>query len=443
MIEFLLSNKLICPSQHGFLPGKSTLTNLIEYLEILTRLVDEGHAVDVLYLDFRKAFDVVPKERLLAKMNSIGVRGKVLGWVREWLTGRTQKVVLNGKESEMGDVRSGVVQGSSLGPTLFLIYINDISSAVNQEQSALDLTSSILSLFADCTKWGRCVDTVENTERFQEGINRLEQWSRTWQMQFNTSKCKVMHLGRRGNPGHVYRMGDTALENTSVEKDIGVMVQDSLKPSLHCAKAAARANAVLGQISRAVLYRDSNTFVRLYIVYVRPILEYCIQAVGPYSEADKLCLEKVQMRAVKMVSNIARGTYEDKLKSLNLTTLEERRWRGDMIQTWRIMTGKDRVDVNTWFDLEADRHRDGATRTRNALGHHAIRPREYRYRERGEFFCNRVVRPYNELPNTVKQAETVNAFKNSLDDHRGIPSRTGSRPTAPPRPSRRRPMGPS
>ena len=81
-------------------------------------------------MDFRKAFDVVPKERLLVKMNSIGVRGKVLGWVREWLTGRTQKVVLNGKESGLEDVRSGVAQGSSLGPTLFLIYINDISSAV-------------------------------------------------------------------------------------------------------------------------------------------------------------------------------------------------------------------------------------------------------------------------------------------------------------------------
>ena len=146
--------------------------------------------------------------------------GKVLDWVREWLTDKTQKVVLNGKESELGEVRSGVVQGSSLGPTLFLIYINDISCTVNDGESALELTSSILSLFADYTKWGRCVDTVEDTEIFQEGINRLELWSRTWQMQFNTSKCKVM-------------------------------VHDSLKPSLHCAKAAAKANAVLGQISRA------------------------------------------------------------------------------------------------------------------------------------------------------------------------------------------------
>ena len=371
----------------------------------------------------------MPKERLLAKMNSIGVRGKVLSLVREWLTDRTQNVVLNGKESGMGSVRSGVVQGSTLGSTLFHIYINDISSAVNEGETALDLTSSILSIFADDTKWGRCVDSVEGFTKFQEGINRLEQWSRTWQMQFNTSKCKVMHLGRTGNPGHVYMMGGTELESTKAEKDIGVMIQDSLKPSLHCSKAAAKANAVLGQISRAVLYRDSNTFIRLYIVYVRPILEYCIQAVGPYAEGDKHCLERVQRRAVRMVSNIAKGTYEERLKALNLTTLEERRWRGDMIQTWRIMTGKDRVEASTWFDMEAARPREGATTTRNAAGCHAIRPREYKYKERGEFFSNRVVKDYNQLPNSVKQAQNINNFKNSLDDHRGTPCRAGSRPT--------------
>jgi hypothetical protein len=242
MIEFLLSNKLICPSQHGFLPGRSTLTNLLEYLETLTRLIDEGHQVDVLYLDFKKAFDVVPKQRLLAKMESIGVRGKVQNWISEWLTGRTQRVVLNGKQSEVGEVKSGVVQGSTLGPTLFLIYINDISSAVREGGvPALDLTHSILSLFADDTKWGRCVDRQEDRERFQLEIDRLGQWSRTWQLHFNTSKCKVMHLGKK-NVKEDYTMDGSVLESTAAEKDIGVMIQDTLKPSLHCAKTAAKAN---------------------------------------------------------------------------------------------------------------------------------------------------------------------------------------------------------
>ena len=187
---------------------------------------------------------------------------------------------------------------------------------------------------------------------------------------------------------------------------------------------------MLGQLSRAVLYRDSNTFMKLYIVYVRPILEYCIQAVGPYSVSDKLCLEKVQMRAVRMVSNIGGGSYNERLVKLNLTTLEERRWRGDMIQTWRIMTGKDMVKVETWFDLEVDRLRLGATATRHATQHHAIRPRNCKYEERRMFFSQRVVQDYNSLPNNVKQANEINTFKNNLDQHRGTPSRrTVSQPT--------------
>ena len=141
-------------------------------------------------------------------------------------------------------------------------------------------------------------------------------------------------------------------------------------------------------------------------------------------------MEKVQIRAVKMVSNIGGGSYNDRLVKLNMTTLEERRWRGDMIQTWRIMTGKDMVKVETWFDLEVDRLRLGATATRHATQHHAIRPRNFKYEERGKFFSQRVVQDYNSLPNNVKQATDINTFKNNLDHYRGTPSRgTVSQPT--------------
>ena len=125
-----------------------------------------------------------------------------------------------------------------------------------------------------------------------------------------------------------------------------------------------------------------------------------------------------------MVSNIGGGSYEEKLVKLQLTTLEERRCRGDMIQTWRMLTGKDMVNAETWFDMEAERRREGATSTRRAEQYQALRPRHYQHEDRGNFFSNRVVKDYNALPNHVKSATKVNTFKNRLDHFLcGIPDK--------------------
>ena len=211
-----------------------------------------------------------------------------------------------------------------------------------------------------------------------------------------------------------YVMGGQVLEKVESEKDVGVMIHQSLKPSLQCAKAAGKANQVLGQLSRSITYRDKQTFLKLYKVYVRPHLEYAVASWCPWNKADKEILEKVQKRAVSMVSNFQATTYESKLLESGMTTLEKRRERGDLIMMYRIMTGKDDVHYSTWFEKMTDRENGATTRTTSGFLN-VVPPGLCSGDLRRNFFSIRVVKPWNNLPDQVKQAETVNTFKNRLD----------------------------
>ena len=408
VVIHLAKNRLLRTSQHGFMAGRSTLTNLLEYLEVLTKLLDEGHSVDILYLDFAKAFDKVPHQRLLDKCRGLGVEGNTLAWIKEWLSGRQQRVVLNGEYSDWGEVRSGVPQGSVLGPTLFLMYINDIDLAV-------DVSGSFLLKFADDTKWAMVVETEEQRRIFQEGIRRLEAWSTEWQMLFNEDKCHILHLGGK-NAKFSYSMGGRVLEEVDNEKDLGVIIHSSLKPSMQCARAAGRANQVLGQLGRAVTYRDKKTFLKLYSVYVRPHLEYAVQSWCPYTLEDKAVLEKIQKRSVSMVSNFKSKSYEDKLREAGMITLEARRQRGDMLEMFKIMTKKENVDSSFWFENLED-HRGSGMSTRKSSGLYNVRQHPCNTDLRRNFFSQRVCTTWNSLPDHIKASTSVNMFKNKYDEH--------------------------
>ncbi len=164
-------------------------------------------------------------------------------------------------------------------------------------------------------------------------------------------------------------------------------MSNSLKPSLQCAQAAKTAQSVLSQISRAFHYRDRHTFKKLYVQYVRPHLEFAVTSWSPWLEADKSCLEKIQQRAVSMISGLKGATYEEKLKEIGLTTLEERRHQADMLQAFKIIRGFDKVDSSTWFQRV-----DASIRTtRSAADPLNLRPQAARLETRRNFFSNRVV----------------------------------------------------
>ena len=318
------------------------------------------------------------------------------------MNGRKQRTVLNGETSEWDDVWSGVPQGSVLGPLAFLIYINDID--------CLAENISIINKFADDTKLGHVIKDVHDVRILQDCLNALVEWANTWGMSFNVDKCKVMHVGLR-NPCLEYKMNGKVLACTELERDIGVLVHKTLKPSKQCTEASRRANGVLGKICRSFHYRDRHTFVKLYIQYVRPHLEFAVPAWAPWSAGDKEVLEKVQRRAVKMISGLQGATYEDRLKELKLQTFEDGRKMFNLVQTLKILKGFDNVKTETWFIMVGENQARITRATTNPLN---LVQHRSKSDIRKNFFSQRVVESWNNLPSELKESRSVQSFKSNL-----------------------------
>ncbi len=291
MMVYLVENNLISKEQHGFVNNKSCITNLLETLDLITQAFGEDYSIDILFLDFAKAFDSVSHVKLLKKLFGLGFVSFMLNWCKAFLSNRVQRVVIGENISSWKKVTSGVPQGSVLGPLLFVIFINDLSKKIIKDTK----------LYADDTKVisiNRCQD---DSKLLQEDINTLVKWSEEWLIKFNESKCKVMYFGKQ-NPKQQYVMNNTILTETTIEKDLGIYISNNLEWDHHINTAIGKANKKLGLIKNSFEYLDEITLKLLYKSLVRPHLEYGASIWSPYWKKDIIKLESVQRRATKIES---------------------------------------------------------------------------------------------------------------------------------------------
>ena len=396
LVNFLETNDIIKDSQHGFRNKRSCVSNLLDFYNDVFLMYDNSRAVDVIYLDFQKAFDKVPHKRLINKVKAHGITGDLSNWIENWLFKRKQRVVINGKASDWTSVHSGVPQGSVLGPILFIIYINDIDENI----------ACRISKFADDTKIANSVCSESQRLCIQRDLNTLIKWSEDWQMSFNIDKCHVLHIGSH-NPNFDYEMSNAKVKSVNEEKDLGVIISKNLKPDNHITKVVKTANKLVGFIGRTFSFKSEKVILTLFNSLVRPHLEYCVQFWCPYYKKDIEKLEKIQRRVTKMIPRLRNKSYENRLKDLNLFSLSKRRLRGDLIEVFKIFNGFTNVNSDKLFT------RDRSNTTRN----HGfkITGKRFSTTEAKHFFTNRVVNIWNNLPRNVVNATTIETFKNRLD----------------------------
>jgi hypothetical protein len=401
LLEFLEDREVMSQVQHGFMKGRSCLTNLLESLEMWTKALDEGYGLDIVYLDFRKAFDSVPHKRLVEKLKMYGLKGKLLLWIEDFLRSRTMKVELRGVFSRLIEVLSGVPQGSVLGPLLFLLYVNELPEWIKNN----------IRMFADDTKIWKTIESKQDCESLQKDLDTLQDWSDKWLLKFNTEKCKVMQVGHKLNTKYYMGRSGTRIELEIIEeeKDLGVFTRSDLKSSTQCLKSAAKARRIVGMIRRNFRRLDKEDFLLLYKTYVRPHLEYCVQSWSPHMVKDTEVLERVQKAATNLIPQLRKYSYEERLKRIGIPSLKLRRARGDMIETYKILSGKENVNSDQFFKKLENQH--------GLRGHTMkIQKQQTRLDIRKHFFSQRVVNPWNKLSQKVVDAPSINCFKNALDD---------------------------
>ena len=372
-------------------------------------------------LDFIKAFDKVSFTRLIFKLKQSVINISLLLWINNWLTHRTQRVVVDGCQSREAAVTSGVPQGTVLGPLFFLVYINDIQRNI----------SSKLRLFADDSLLYRQITKPEDEEILQKDINKLSEWAKLWQMNFNIAKCHTLRIRRsiraskdQTSPMCMYYMEGEPLSDVEHHPYLGVELDSSLSWDLHLANTRSKSTRVLNMIRRNfTIGTDMNIRQALYFSLVRPHLEYACTVWDTHHKTKIDKLEKVQNQAARFVTKRydRMDSPSEMKRQLEWNSLQERRFVQRQSVIYKVHNQLTHYSLPIYCVPPA----------RALKGHHKYSYQSIRALHDPYLysFVPRTIRVWSILPVNIACAPSTETFKSRLIDA----IRSGAIVVAPPR----------
>ncbi len=401
--NYLIDNNLITSHQSGFTPGDSAVNQLLYITNEFGRALDEGKEVRVVFCDISKAFDRVWHKGLLRKLESIGIRGSLLSWVKNYLSERKQRVVINNSTSSWRDINAGVPQGSILGPLLFIVFINDILTDIN----------STIKLFADDTSLYLIVDDPQETaQTLNDDLVKLHAWSTKWLVNFNPQKTETMTISRKLNKPHQPNliMNNTIISTVTEHKHLGLQLSDDGNWNKHIDMITKKAFSRVNILRKFKFILDRKTLETIYITFIRPLLEYADVVWDTKTQILINKLENVQVEAARIVTG---GTRLVSLSNLYIETgwekLKDRRERHRTIQFYKMSNNLTPQYLSNLIPQNFGMIHDHNTRHTSRIP--PVRTRTSLY---ASYFIPSSVQLWNQQPENIKSSRSVQIIKSNL-----------------------------
>ena len=418
MLCHLENNNVLTSLNHGFRSGYSCETQLAITIDHLSRNYDKNLQTDIIILDFSKAFDTVPHDKLLHKLENYGIRGPLLTWIRSFLCSRLMSVVVEGETSQEATVDSGVPQGTVLGPLLFLCHINDLPECV----------SSQVRLFADDCLLYRPIRSLQDQITLQQDLSHLETWASNWGMRFNAKKCYVLSIKNRSS--YFYKLNNHILQSVPKNPYLGLMISNDLKWTTHISNICSKASSTLGFLRRNLRHCSTSCRKNAYISLVRSTLEYGAVIWDPYTKADIDKLERIQRRAARFISHDYKsrnpGSITRMLADLDLDTLQERRKELRLTFLFKVVEGLvPAIPAAEYLEPVHQKRRIRATKLSDYISDNTVKSHQLNNSRcfkhirastdiyKHSFFP-RTISEWNELDDSVVNVDKVGAFRSAL-----------------------------